>query len=266
MTYERDAVIRKVAALLRLAAKPGTVGEAATAAAHAQAMMDRYELTRDIVQQAHTEKESAPDEPIESFGDKAEGWVDAMSQWKAWKWTLAHGIAKLHGCFVWRSYRHKNDETSREARAIEIVGRPGAVQTVRYFYDWLARELQQLVDQHGRGMGQVWRREFIEGAANEIIERLQRQRAETVQTIRTEYANNPSALVKVDHALAVMGDAKSAMKFGMAKHRLSHGSGNRKFVRSETAREAGATAARSIDLGRASKSIGGRTKLIGGGS
>ena len=75
-TLSREDATRKAAALLRLAAKAGTPAEAANAAAHAQAMMDRYELSRSAVEYAEHAATAEPDEPFMEFGSKPGGELD----------------------------------------------------------------------------------------------------------------------------------------------------------------------------------------------
>jgi hypothetical protein len=253
----RDEAIRKVTALLRLAQRGGTVDEAATAAARAQDLMDRFELTQSVVEELDG-KPHVEDEPILDFNRVAEGYIDSTKETVYWRWYLAHGIAKLHGCYVWQSRRGKG-------KATEVIGRPGSVEVVRYTFSWLSLEIEELVSRHGRGMGLVWRREFCEGAVSTIIKRLEQQRADTVSSVRSEYANNPHALMLVSNSLIRMQDATEARALALRTYRLSKGHSRAYTQRDHTAREAGAEAARGINLNQPGRSIGAGQRSIGSG-
>jgi hypothetical protein len=153
-------------------------------------------------------------------------------------------------------------------RSIEIVGRPSQVETVRYLYGWLAGEVSRLVDSHGRGLGVVWRREFCEGAAQELGERLKEQRRATVAAYRAEATPQPGALVLVERAIAkIDAEAGSVAAWAKAKHRLVTNSGGGYRQHNGTARQAGRDAARGVSLGGARGGIGsGARRQIGGGS
>lgn len=254
---DRTEALRKVAALLRLAARGGTVDEAATAAARAQDLMDRYELTRDVVAELDGQPREQ-DEPITDFYGVAEGYLDTTKTTVHWRWSLAHAIAKLYGCYIWQSRRGKGKST-------EVVGRPGSVESVRYLFSWLALEIEQLVQHYGRGMGLVWRREFCEGAAHAIAQRLKQQRADTVQAMRVEYTNNPHALALVEQSLVRLQETEQSRQLAQAKYRLRSGRSRAYTQTNYTAREAGAEAARSINLNRANRSIGSGQRSIGSG-
>lgn len=259
---DREKAIKTAAALLRLAARGGTVHEAATAAAKAQEVMDRWELTHAMVREENEEKPDAG--PITSFADAPEGWLDVMSQWKHWRWVVANGLARLHGCFCFQSRRAAAGMTSSEARACEIVGRPGDVETVRYFYQWLTREITHLTDTHGKGMGGVWRRNFAEGAAGEVIERLKQQRQQTADRVRAEVTSS-TALVRLDQALARWGDdLKQSSALAEVRYKLRTSKIGRR-QHEPSAREAGRAAARNIDLagGKARLGTGARRQIEG---
>jgi len=249
----RDEAVRKAAALLRLAARGGTVAEAAVAAAKAQDIVDRFELTGGCVTEMSEEGRAVEaDEAIESFFHKPGGELDGTMKWmEMWRPSLASGIARQYGCYIFRARRG-------QGASIEIVGRPSQVETVRYLYSWLSVELRQLAERHGRGMGSVWKREFLEGAAFEVGKVMREQRLKTVADVK---AHNPHALVRIENALTRM-DPKDAERHIKERMRLRAG-GQRQVQRDYSARAQGAAAARSINMG-AKVGIGaGARKQIG---
>ena len=251
----RAEATRKVAALLRLAGRPGTVGEAAAAAGKAAEIMAAYEITHEAALDHGTERPE-PDEATESFADKPEGWLDSRGRYQMWRGLLAREIAGCHGCFTFHGHRG-------EGATVEIVGAPGAVEHVRYTFAWLSRAVESLVNQHGRGLGPVWRREFCEGAALEIGVRLKAARTAAADHVA---ADNPHALVRVQEAVArIEARAVAVKQFAYMHHRLRSG-GARQTYRNESARAAGQQAARGLNLGGARGTIGGRQLRLGGGS
>ena len=251
----RAEATRKAAALLRLAARAGTPGEAAAAAGRAQSLLDAYELTRGEVESAEQRDE---DGDLRSFGEAPEGFVDTSAKWEAWRSALLRGICDLHGCYSWRSSRGKG-------ASYEVAGRPGAVETVRYFYGWLANEVSRLANESGRGMGRVWRREFSEGAAAEIVERLHEMRNESAAEMsRAGSAGGPvTALVVVQQSLARIVEEKAQAKcFATNLHRLVN-SGPRRIQVNDSARGAGLAAGRGVGLSGGRAALDGRVRQIG---
>lgn len=244
MAWTRDDAMRKAAALLRLAARGGTPAEAAAAAAKAQAVMDEYELTRDGVEQ---HGQAPVDEDFAVFGSRPDGQLDAEKRQRTWRWILSSGLAKLHGCYAYNTTRTLRGELYRTT---ELVGRPSQVETVRYLFGWLANEVDRLAGAQGLGMGQVWRREFSEGAAWEILTILQHQRAETVREVRAA-ASLPgasTALAVVERNLARLQDVEGARLTAIKELRIRERSVRRQAAYEPTARDAGAAAARTIDM------------------
>jgi hypothetical protein len=199
--------------------------------------------------------DGAPEEPTEELRDYYGDPLDAMSaRMEPWRWSLAHSIASASGCFCFTSRKYHSDGLSR---TIEIVGRPSAVETVRYLYGWIARELVRLVEEHGRGAGRVWRREFLEGGAQEIGRRLREANQAAADSARAA-ASTSTALVRVETAIIrVQSHALEAKAFAYRAHGLRSGRGGGYRQHNGSAREAGAAAARGISLNRSARQIGG---------
>lgn len=241
----RDEAVRKVAALLRLAERPGTAGEAAASAAKAQELMDRYNI------EAAFALDSGPDESVRDFASIDGGELDSTKRLEVWRAILSRGIASLHGCFTFRAHRGLG-------ASLEIVGKPSDVEQVRYLYGWLSRAIVGLVNDHGRGLGPVWRREFCEGAAGEIVARLNANREATIVRERQERGADAHALALVNRALVRTEDASASKLIAYREHHLRAG-GARYARQNGSARDAGRAAARSVNLS------GGRQLRLGGG-
>lgn len=248
----RDEALRKVAALLRLGNRPGTAGEANAAVAAAQALMDKYEIERESVNLEQGPSAEA-DEPLADFSEKPEGdlGVGEGSRPERWRINLAGNIARANACFTFLSWRGSR-------RTLETVGRPSAVEVVRYLNAWLVSEVSRIRDLHGAGMGRVWRREFCEGAVDELSNRLREKHAATVQEIRAEHASNPLALMRINQAIERIAERhQEAKDYAWSKHGLRSGSGGGRRQYDLSARQAGAAAAKGISMGGGRRRIGG---------
>lgn len=252
----RSDVLRKIAALLRLAERGGTTEESMAAAGKAQELMDRYQIDRATAELDG--KPSEPDEPIESFYGRPDGHLDQSKRIDPWRMSLAGALARSNGCFIFTS-------TKVAGRTIEIVGRPSNVETVRYMYGWFVNEVNRLVDRDGRGLGAVWRREDREGAVQELGARLKAARQDAVAAAVSD-AKSGTALVLVRAAVAqVERQTQDARELGYRLHGLVSrrgGSGNRQY--NGSAREAGREAARSVNIGGSRNGVGAGMRQIGG--
>lgn len=253
----RADAVRKVAALFRLAERPGTPEEGAAAVAAATALMEKYEVEQAAL--ALDGEAFEPDEDLMDFTDMGDGQLDIMGRRLSWwRSRLASALARANGAYTFTAHR-------RAGRSIEIVGKPSAVEVVRYMYAWLSRELQRLCAEQGKGMGQVWRREFMDGAVAELSTRLWMEHQRTVANLRASAANNPHALTVINRAVAkVAGQHDIVKSYATEKHKLK--SFNRGRNSSDlSAREQGAAAAAGIDLGRKNGIGTGPRRMIGGG-
>jgi hypothetical protein len=246
-------IIDKVRKLLKIAERPdGNAEEAAAAAAMAQTLISRHQL--DTAMLALDGAAPEADEEIVDFGDG-----DALSpldvcgerQIPLWRNRLASRMALVNAC---RIYFHGG--------TIHIVGRPSDVETVRYFYAYLAREVERLTARAGAGRGISWRTDYRLG----IVDTLRRRLAEAVvkaredavrEVDRMEAPARATALVRVERGLAVIEKRSAAVaafyeaKFEGVKARRTKGR-----INDAGARLAGRKAGESIRLGGSAGSLG----------
>lgn len=245
-----DDALRKVAALLRLAERAGTQAEAETAAAHAESLMTRFEISRDAILDGEPQ---APAENWELFNTRPDGHLDTGARLAVWKIVLASRLARLHACIAFTAHRTFSD---RSQRTVEIVGRPSQVETVRYLYALLSRMIDQLATHHSRGMGLNWRSNFARGAAEGVCERMKEAREQEARAIQAEQAHNPLALVRVNSALLKLENERHEVRAyayracGLGRASLRGG------PRNESAREAGRREGRNLSIARARGAIG----------
>lgn len=207
MAMTREEAIQKVQKLMALAGSDN-VHEAAAAAARAQEILRRYEIDAAMLSTAAAE----PEEDIEDFMKKGAP-LDGDKYGKAvnWKATLANVISSNHQC-----------KTFTSGGAINIIGQPSLVETVRYIYAMLVEEIDKLTDKNGKGCGRTWRNNYRYGAVAAIREKFEEANVKVAKEIRAENAGNPNALVRVENALTKIEDRKFAVADFVKKNYKLH--------------------------------------------
>lgn len=260
MTHE-EAIARAVK-LLRLA-RSDNPNEAASAAAKAQEIIDRYKLGSLSIDQPSGVPD-APDEPVRDL--KAAPLETPTLTIPSWKFRLASAIARSNQCQIYYN-RVVLKPSLRNGFALAIVGRPSDAETVRYLYDWLRREVDRLTERDGAGLGKTWRNNFRFGVIDTIRTKLEETSAQTQSDVRAEaFAHGgESAIVRVNTAIAKIQErAKGTEAFVKGMKLTSTGSRNGSY--DQSARNAGQIAGREISIGGAKRGLGAGHKAIGGGS
>jgi hypothetical protein len=237
-----SAIIEKVRKLLRLAESPNA-NEAAAAAAKAQELIDQHNLSAALL--ALDAGAAEPDEEIEDFTHKGAP-LDDQPILHRWRSYLASTIARANSC---RIYMRGGE--------IALVGRPSDAETVRYLFGYLAREVDRLCDQDGKGCGRTWRNNYRLGVVDTIARKLREQRDKfEAEQRKLAAASGSTALVRVNQALVRVeqrgGDVERWMKKNLKLYARSGSS-----VRfNSSAREAGRAAGRSIAINRSRGALG----------
>jgi hypothetical protein len=192
----RDEAILKAMKLLRLS-QSNYPEEAAIAAQRAQEILDRYEITHAMLQDAEKEPHE-PGEEIINFESKGASLSDMGKNKQRWKSILAGHLAKANGCFIYTNTTYICNRKS----TLEIVGRPSDAEKVRYLFPLLCNEVERLTVREGSGCGKTWRNQFRLGVIHTIGIKLSEARKQTFENMKSEYSNNTTALVRLDQALA----------------------------------------------------------------
>ncbi len=208
--------VRKLLAL----AKSNNVHEAASAAARAQAIVERYRL-EDLLEA----DEEAASQPID---DEV---LESARRPRRWKTVLAAALADVNGCLV------ATRESGRETEIV-LAGRAADRAAVRSLWDWLVPRVEWLSATHGAGRDKRWHDDFRIGAVETIRARLHACRDEE------QAAVEPAALVRIEPALV----ARQAAIDRYAKERLRTRPGRRLMV-GEQAWTAGRAAGQALKLG-----------------
>lgn len=187
MTLEE--AINKARKLLNLA-QSDNPNEAAVAAAQAQKILDKYEITKTMFEE-HGEDEPE-DEDIAIFEDSPLHEATKFNLDK-WRTRLAQTIATHNMCDIIIQTGSKN-------KYIIVVGRPSDVEKVRYLFDWMFSETEKLCKRDGKGKGRTWRNNYRHGVVDTIENKMNESRNETIAEIKAA-ASDSKALIKVDNAL-----------------------------------------------------------------
>lgn len=130
-----NAILDKVRKLRELAARSTSLAESATAAAQADAIIQRYRLSEADVEAAGnvpTEAIDSPEEPLWS----GYGRTDTVAM------RLSAVLAGHYGCVSYRERTRVGGRT--ESVTLRLAGRASDVAIVRYMFVWLRAEIERL--------------------------------------------------------------------------------------------------------------------------
>jgi hypothetical protein len=182
-----DPVLARVRKLLALATSPN-VHEAASAAAAAQALIERHRL------QALLAAEADAADPADPVTDGRDAPLERARRPRRWRIALAGGLAAANGCVAYTA--EEGDET-----VLLVAGRATDREAVGVLWEWLVTRIAWLSATHGAGRPRAWHDAFRIGAAEAIVERLRSVGADEVATL------DPAALVRVEPARAARAAA-----------------------------------------------------------
>lgn len=184
-----DEILETVAKLLKLAEKAGSPEEAATAAAKAQEIMTKYNLSEVALER----KKGARD------GKREQAWVEGGHY--AFQREMFEAIAKMNFCIAWNQFYWTEVDFNREAKydangrwrrgyqkgdtirksRFKIVGRVANVAATRAMYSYLNTAITRILrEKVQRSDGVVpkgsmmdsWAVSFREGAVANIMSRI----------------------------------------------------------------------------------------------
>lgn len=190
---ESEVILSKIQKLLRLSTSSNP-NEAAVAAAKAQELLLKYNLSMTQVEGYSAEKAEPIGEEYQRFGQNVVNW----------KVTLSHHVARNNLCRVFTS-----------GSALVWVGKSSNIQVARYLTDTMIADIERLGNEYWNGIlklrelnlappdlvfihGRTWKQGFYLGAIDTIKERLRASK----QHLMNADANMNALVVKEDDALA----------------------------------------------------------------
>lgn len=244
MTYTE--AIEKAVKLLRLS-KSSNPNEAALAMSKAQEIMERFKIDAASLELDKPTQNAG--EPIKNFRNDP---LDTSGG--TWRVRLASKLARHNQCKLYTS-----------GGLPCLVGRPSDVQTVRYFYGWLTKEIDSLTRKECAGNGRTYANNFRLGVVETVAEKLRAQQTETHARMRQEaeqeQANhNGMALMRLNMSIArIEQRAKDVEVWTKANMNLRSGSSRRRRFDS-TARKHGRQAGQSIRIQPSAGNLRGATR------
>ena len=251
----KASILLKIRKLLSLS-NSDNVNEAALAAARAQELMDKYGIEKAQAEIQTGFEDPEEKEDIKNFSEIPEGWVDTSQKMTKWKIHLFCGIAKYNSCKGFSSYRG-------QGRSIEVIGRPSDVETTRYMYTYIMKEICNLRNKNSRGLGKTWSNNFCIGAVQGILERINESRnhMRAKMAVDAQRAGG-TALMVLDKAIAKV-DKKLADVETFTQNNLKLQYTKGPTIRyNSTAREVGKQASKSISLSSSGGRLGSGQKAL----
>ena len=257
MSNVDESIIKKVQALLALAARGGSPEESANAAAKAQALMDKHKLDR-LTVETPLEDETVYDSRKGPAFFEAEGKVIA-----SWVHVVASAVTQVNDLFLFGTRRRKDDTrlgvfpgTVKETGTLEVFGRKEDIQTAKYVFDFLVAEIERLAKLH-KGQGRTWLNNFKLAAAETVGARLKAAKLETQAAYQASELGERALVRLQDRMVRVERAAKSTLGTLKTVQRTCRGNND--------ARAAGAAAGASIRLGGAGGALSAGQRRIGAG-
>ena len=219
--------MRKLLAL----AGSSNVHEAASAAAHAQALVERHRLHELLA------ADNAAHDDNDPITDGREAPLESARRPRRWKIALASGLCDVNDCVAYTV------DAGNETQLV-VLGRQSDRTAVVALWSFLVTRIEWLSATHGPGRSRAWHDAFRIGAAETAAELLARPDASSDDVTRTDTSElSPAALVRLDHARA----ARKAAVDAFAATRLQPGKGRAWSVEAR-AFEQGRKAAASLAL------------------
>lgn len=251
-----DQAIDRARKLFALATSDNA-NEAASAAAKAQEILDRHDISQAMLDTTDADE----DEEIENFADKSAP-LDSAKTIASWRGSLATAIATANQCKVYTS-RSSVKGALEGKRTIEIIGRPSDVQKVRYLFAYLTHEVTRLVKRDARGCGRTWANNYRHGAVETLAEAIRETRANVAADMRA--AADGLSLVRVNNALAKL-DARASAVDLYARKNLRLSSVRSSARGNKSAHQQGREAGKEIKIGSATGALGSGQRWVGSGS
>lgn len=170
-----DEIISKIKKLLRLG-QSDNEHEAALAAASAQRLMEKYNISQMML-------EGASREDQEEIGICEEPLYRGGKNRSQWRGALAAGIANANSCICFTS-----------GGTIHIIGRASDIEASRYLFKYCEREIDRLSKNYS-GHGKGWINNYKIGAVVAVTERLKEAKKQAREEIVSEHGNSASSAI-----------------------------------------------------------------------
>lgn len=245
MDSNMEKVLDKIQKLLALSENNPSPEEAAAAAARAEELMVKYNVTRYMVESSSGVEHK---EPI------IDGWkvghVFESGSKVIWKQMLAVGVAEVNSCRIY--YKVEPGKGGRRINHMCPIGTESDIVITKYLYLYLRDEIDRLCKRDNGGYGKTWANNFKMGATDVIIARLKEEHKKSIERVKgelSEIANQQGVpLVHVTNALAKLENKKSDIRKFMDGMNLTKSKTTHRTLKDLDGYAAGRAAGREISL------------------
>jgi hypothetical protein len=178
MTEDKAKIIDRIKKLLALATSD-SIGEAASAAAKAQELMERHSIEQAM---------------LVIDGESVDPAITSQTLWQgkcrvpSWILQLATGMAEINRCKLWYRSSDRGEEVG--GSYIKAAGTTDSLEKMSVLMDWLIQETNRLYheekpDNFDRGQGKRWSNAFRLGASSTIVARLKEAAAKARKEMKS---------------------------------------------------------------------------------
>jgi hypothetical protein len=186
---------------LRSLTRSSNEHEAAAAAAAAAKLIGKHLISEEMLAEKDPSRLETPEEDGK-FLYETERVIP-------WKMKLASFLAAYHGCSMWNNCSWSGGKSGkRKVTRLQMIGRPGDTEIVRYMFTWLSAEIERLSKDHAYGKGHVYVQSYNEGIVDGIKMQMN---AAKVEIRRESTPEQQSAICKIDNKLVESDYAMSKL-------------------------------------------------------
>lgn len=232
MTTTNHNIIERIQKLLSLSKNNANPNEAANAAALADKLINRHQLSMAEIQA--TSHEQIPvgkhNTPIYSSCRRT-----------AWKAHLASSLARHYDCALYISYGY---EGKNKTSNYTLVGRNEDCEIAIFMFNWITNEIERLAKKNASGLGHNYSQTYCEGAGVGIIEKLRSEKENLRTEARAE--GKGSALVLLDNKAIEAARKLDQLCPNLRRTAELSGASNKNAMAFSSGREAG----KSMNIGK----------------
>lgn len=204
-----DKILDKVQKLLALSQNNPNANEAASAAARAQDLINKYNISRYAVASFSQETNR---EPIFN-GWQIGFYFEKLKEEVLWKGVLATGVSRINTCRVYNVEVLKEDIS--KALYIVPIGTEFDMNSARQLYIYLRDEIERLFVRDKINDSPVWEENYKYGATHVIMERLEEKHAQSLkdvqQDLNEQFSKSGLDIIHVSNAIVTIENKQKAV-------------------------------------------------------
>lgn len=180
-----------------------------------------------------------------------------------WKYRLAHALGQVNGVYFWAHSSRVWDKKklkSKTKQQLMMVGVERDIQTVRYLFSVLEKDVERLSRLHCRGVSRTWGNNFRHGVVDALADKVKEAYGEAKDELQRE--GNTRALVRLSDALVRVESARDLAHRLHPNLRARSGGGG--GAGDNSARAAGRAAGKTVDVKPQTQGLAAGRRLLTG--